>query len=276
VVTFTATGVGALLLVLLGVVLASASHETAPTAPAPSASASTGATIAQPPPPPPDPKTDDIVNAAQGKIDKGDYATAIDELTAVEKTAPGRADVHMLLERAYTGVRNTPSAMHEAELWLQTDPNAVADMKLQEDIRNAALLRDAQDHAFQILETKMGMRGIDIVFDIAYGSSGRLYPQAAGVAKRALETPDIKRRESPALSILIAFRDAKTCEQKHGLLETVRDRGDARILPVLQPYESGRGCGFLGTKDCYPCMHRDHLLEEAKQAINERARQQGQ
>jgi hypothetical protein len=118
------------------------------------------------------------------------------------------------------------------------------------------------------------MRGIDIVFDIAYGASGRGYPQAASRAKRELDTAEVRKRASPALAALIAFREARTCDQKHALLETVRDRGDARLLPELRPYESTRGCGFLSRSDCAPCMRRDHLLEEAKQAILERVKAQ--
>jgi serine/threonine-protein kinase len=177
----------------------------------------------------------------------------------------------MLLERAYTGVRNHQSAMREAGLWIAADPNAVADIHLQEDVRNAALIREAQDDAFALLDSKMGMRGIDILFDIAYGASGRMYPQAAARAKKALDSPDVRKRASPALAVLMAFREAKTCDQKHALLDTVRDKGDARLLSQLQPYEAARGCGFLGRSDCYPCMHRDHLLDEAKQAIVDRA-----
>jgi serine/threonine-protein kinase len=239
---------------------------------------SPSASVPVPPPPPPhdDPTADAVVSAAQAKIDKGDYATATDELTAVEKADPGRADVHMLLERAYTGVRNPQGAMREVALWIAADPNAVADIHLQEDVRNAALIRDVQDEAFSLLESKMGMRGIDILFDIAYGASGRMYPQAAARAKRELDTPEVRKRASPALAVLMAFREAKTCDQKHALLETARDRGDSRLLSQLQPYESVRGCGFLGRSDCYPCMHRDHLIEDAKQAIVERAKAQQQ
>jgi eukaryotic-like serine/threonine-protein kinase len=101
-----------------------------------------------------------------------------------------------------------------------------------------------------------------------------MYPQAAARARRDLDTPDVRKRASPALAVLMAFREAKTCDQKHALLEAVRDRGDARLLPLLVPYESARGCGFLGRNDCYPCMHRDHQIEEARQAIFERAKAQ--
>jgi serine/threonine protein kinase len=265
-----AAGLGAAFLVALGILVAP-SLRSGPATPAPLPSI----TIVAPPPKPPDPAADEIVGTAQAKIDKGDYATAIDELTSVEAKDPARADVHMLLERAFRGVRNPTGEMREAEQWLGVDANAASDLKLQEDIRNAALLPEAQDDAFKLLESKMGMRGIDLLFDIAYGASGRMYPQAATRARKTLDTAEVRKRASPALAILLAFRDAKTCDQKHALLEDVRDKGDARMISQLQPYESSRGCGFLGRTDCYPCMHKDHLLQDAKQGIVERtARQQ--
>ena len=117
----------------------------------------------------------------------------------------------------------------------------------------------------------MGTRGIDILYDIAYLNSGRMYPQAAAKARKSFDSGEVRKRASPALSILLQFKDAKTCDQKHALLDAVREKADARMLPLLQPYEAVRGCGFLGRNDCYPCMHRDHQLEEAKQALTERA-----
>ena len=262
--------VGLLAIVSVITAVAMSSHA----GPGPASSGSGGTTAFAPPPPPPDPAVDEVVVAAQAKIDKGDFATAIDELTAVEKKAPDRADIHALLERAYTGVRNTPSAMREAGLWLAASTDAAADLKLQEDVRNAALMHDGQDDAFGLLEAHMGMRGVDILFDIAYGASGKLYPQAATRARRSLDMQDVRGRASPALGVLLAFRDAKTCDQKHDLLDDARDKADARMIAQLQPYQSNRGCGFLGRSDCYPCMHRDHLLTDAIQAITDRAKTQ--
>jgi serine/threonine-protein kinase len=220
---------------------------------------------------PPDPKIDEIVNGAQGKIDKGDFATAIDELDAIEQKHPDRADVHMLLERAYTGVRNSRDAMREAGAWLAVDPSASGDAKLEEDVRNASLFRDAQDDAFALLQAKMGTRGIDILYDIAYGVSGRQYPQAAARAKHALDMGDVRGRASPALSVILDFRDAKGCDAKHALMDRARDQGDSRLLAILQPMEAVRGCGFLGVNDCYSCLHKDHDLKDAIAAIEDRA-----
>jgi len=257
-------------IILSAVIVVSATDHGGGSAAGP-ARGSASAALPAPPPRPADPKTDEVVAAAQAKIDKGDFASAIDELTPVEKKDPRRADVHAAFERAYTGVRNTREAMREASLWLAADANAAADVKLEEDVRNAALLREAQDDAFEVLESKMGVRGIDILYDIAYGSSGRLYPQAAARAKKSLESAEVRKAASPALSVVLAFRDAKTCEQKHALLGEARDKGDVRMFALLQPYEATRGCGFFGRSDCYPCMHRDHDLDDALQVLQDRS-----
>ncbi len=262
-VLLAASGLGALMILWIAAVARSGPSV------APTGGASGVAVVL--PPRPPDPKVDEVVQAAQAKIDKGDFATAIDEITAVEKKHTERSDVHMLLERAYTGVHNTHEAMQEAGLWLTADPSASFDPKLEEDVRNASLVREGQDDAFALLQSKMGTRGIDILYDIAYGASGRQYPQAAARAHHALDLPEVRNRASAGMSLLLDFRDAKTCEAKHSLLERAREQGDARLIAVLHPYESARGCGFLGVSDCYPCMHRDKQLRDAVSAIEERA-----
>ncbi|HEY4014325.1 MAG TPA: serine/threonine-protein kinase [Polyangiaceae bacterium] len=217
-----------------------------------------------------DTATDAAIAAAQANLDRGDFATAIDSLSAVEKKRPDRADVHMLLERAYTGVRNGKDAVREAGLVLATDPSVAVDLKLQEDVRNAALVKDTQEEAFSLLESKMGPRGIDILYDVAFGTAGRMYPQAAVRARRSLENAEVRGRGSPALAILLDFRDVKTCDDRHALLDRARDQGDSRLLSALKPYESTRGCGFLGRSDCYPCMHKDHALSDAIAGIQAR------
>jgi serine/threonine-protein kinase len=265
-------GGASLILLLVIIVATTGSH--AGDGRATSASANASGVESAAPVPPPDPAVDDVVAAAQAKIDKGDFATAIDELTAVELRVPQRADIHALLERAYTGARNGPGAMLEAGLWLAADPSAAADLKLQEDVRNAALLHDAQDDAFKLLEKGMGMRGIDILYDIAFGNSGKLYPQAAGRARQSLLSSDIHARASPALKVLLDIKDAKTCDAKHDLLAEANKSADARILPILQSYTYVRGCGFLSRSDCWPCMHHDTALQTAITAINDRAKGQ--
>ncbi|MGA2447804.1 MAG: protein kinase [Polyangiaceae bacterium] len=216
-------------------------------------------------------RTEAAIGAAASKIEKGDFATAIEELGVIEKTDPNRASVHMLLERAYTGTRNPREATREAGLWLAADGSAAGDLKLEEDVRNAALLKDAQDDAFALLESKMGAVGVDILYDIAFGTSGRLYPQAAARARRSIEDPAVRSRASLRLALVFDFRESKGCDQKHALLDRARTQGDSRLMPLLQPLESKRGCGFLARSDCYPCMRHDTMLADAIAAISARA-----
>jgi serine/threonine-protein kinase len=260
---YGASGLGALLLVVVVGVARGGRITTPP-----------GGTLAgsvyAPPPAPPDPKVDEVVAAAQAKLDRGDFASAIDELQSVEKKNADRSDIHMSLERAYAGLHDGKNTLREAGLWLETDSNASADPKLQEEIRNAALVRETQDDAFVLLESKMGTRGIDILYDVAYGTSGKQYPQAASRARRSTDSQEVRSHASPALSVLLDFRDAKSCDAKKALLDRARDGGDARLLTTLQQLEATKGCGFLGVLDCYSCLHRDRQLHDTIAAIQDR------
>ena len=214
---------------------------------------------------------DDVVATARREIDKGNFGLAIKSLTALEDAGPDRADEHDVLERAYVGARDPHGAMREAGLWLAANAYASADPRLQEDVRNAALYRESQDDAFALLESRMGPRGIDILNDIAFGASGHQFPQAATRARFSLGLDAVRARASPALGVLLDFRDARTCDAKRALLDRARDHGDARLLVILQPYVATRGYGFLGKVDCYPCMHNDTALRDALSEIEERA-----
>jgi serine/threonine-protein kinase len=264
-----ALGAGAVALVLLALVAAFASGPSG----SKSAKANVGGTSASSsaPPPPPDPKVDQILAEAQANVDRGNFAIAIDALTPLEKGPTDRADVHALLERALLGAHDARRAMEEAGLWLAADPGAAKDLKLEEDVRNAALVHETQDDAFDLLESKMGALGVDILYDIAFGNSGKLYPQAAARAKHLLDSNAVHDRASPHLRVLLALKDAKTCDDKHDLLADARDHGDMRLIPLLRSLEAPRGCGFLGHADCHPCLHKDHALAEAIRAIQDRA-----
>ena len=213
------------------------------------------------------------ITAARANVDKGNFASAIDALSPLAQRFPRRADVHQLLEKAYSGAKNPGAAMHEAEAWIDVDPAAIEDLKLLEDIRNASLTaRDGTDTAFMLLEEKLGAAGTDILYDIAYLTSGQLYPAAATRAKASLAKPAVRAIGSRALLVLLEFRDAKTCDAKRALLDRAKDEGDWRIVPMLKLYLPTSGCGFLRRHDCFPCMHRDRALNDAIATIDARSK----
>jgi serine/threonine-protein kinase len=108
---------------------------------------------------------------------------------------------------------------------------------------------------------------VDILYDIAYAGAGRLFPMAQKRASSSLENEQVRAKASRALSVVLSFRRARTCEAKHDLLAEAREHGDVRMLSLLEPYASTGGCGFMGRFDCNPCMRSDTSLTDAIQAI---------
>ena len=222
---------------------------------------------------PSDPKEDDRITAALASIDKGDYGTGIATLTTLEPEDMGRPDVHRALMKAYLATGATKDAMREAGLLVKSDPTAVMDAKLLEDVRNAALAGGpAADEAFALLETSLGETGPSVLYEIAYSTWASQYQAAcAPRAARALQSVDVHARASPALQVALDLRAAgSSCERKHAILARATEVGDAHSLPILKAYTPNRGCGFLGTRDCWLCMHKDGSLNRAIGAIEDR------
>jgi serine/threonine protein kinase len=272
-------GAGALVLIVASIVVMVMLASSLKSGGTPSASATSSvdrpvsSSIApEPPPAPPPLSVETEIVTARAAVDKGNYGSAIESLAPLETQYPKNAAIHQLLERAYTGQKNAKDAMREAESWLDVDVKAAEDIKLQEDVRNAAIGigTGGVEPAFELLEQKMRDHGVDILYDIAWGASGQQYPAAAKHAKDALAKADVRALASKGLSVALDFRDAKTCESKHALLERAQDDGDARVIVQLKQYVFTAGCGFLRRHDCYPCMHKDQALKEAIAAIEAR------
>ena len=121
-----------------------------------------------------------------------------------------------------------------------------------------------------------GHARVDLLYDIAYGASGRHYPQAAG-AREALARPraTCSPREPRAGRAARRSATRRRATQKHALLQDAGDKGDARMAGMLTPYQSSRGCGFLGRSDCYPCLHKDTALKDAIAALSGYGRPRG-
>ncbi len=214
------------------------------------------------------PKTEEEIAAAETALDKKDYAGAISALAPLELAHPERADIHRDLERAYAATADIKNAMYEAELWLKADPAAAANATLGEDVKTAALGREDPDAAFALLETHMGSAGADILYDLAYGPAS--HGSVSSKARAALGIPEVRAHASAALAVTLDLRNATKCETEKSHLARARDAGDARTLGVLKSFQATGGCGFLGTRDCYLCMHRDGSLASAIEAVESR------
>jgi serine/threonine-protein kinase len=214
---------------------------------------------------------DDRIAAALASIDKGDYGTGIATLTTLEPQEMARADVHRALLKAYLATGASSDAMREVGLLVKADASATNDPKVLEDVRNAAIGKgDAADEAFALLESSLGTVGIDELYDIAYAQWASEYPAASARAQKALASAEVRARGTPAVQVTLDLRSASSCDRKHALLARAAELGNSRTLAVLKAYVPARGCGFLGARDCWPCLHKDGSLAKTISAIEER------
>jgi hypothetical protein len=219
---------------------------------------------------PPTPSEEEQVKAALASIDKGDYGSGIAALNALEADHMDRPDIHRALYRAYMATKDPKDAVREAGLLFKADPSALSDDKLLEDIRNTAIGTVAPEDAFLLLETGCGTRGIDVLYEIAHAPWSSEFPAASARAQKVLKREEVRAKASPTLLVALDLRAATTCDAKKALFTRARDMGDYRTVATLRSYVPTRGCGFLGGRDCWLCMHKDGSLKQTLQSIEDR------
>jgi hypothetical protein len=212
---------------------------------------------------------DDDVNAAEKALSRGDAPEAIKILFPLEQASPHNARVHRDLERAYASEHDTRNMLLQAQRWLADEPTASSDPGLIEDLRAAATGKDEADVAFGLLEGPMGAAGVDALYEIAFG--GRPPPTPVALrARQALLSAETRAHASPAALVALDLQHATGCDGRRGLLPRAKEFGDARSLTILSAFTPTTGCGFLRTRDCWPCLHRDGLLNATLGAITAR------
>jgi hypothetical protein len=164
-------------------------------------------------------------------------------------------------------MHDTKNMLKQTERWIAADPSAATDLRLSEDLRTALLGKEDVDTAFALLEGPMGPAGVDVLYDVAFVGK----PQSATArARRALQSQQIRSHASAAALVALDLQRASRCEEKRALLLRAKEVGDARSSAILSGFTSTTGCGFLRDRDCWPCLHRDGLLQAAIGAISTR------
>ena len=118
----------------------------------------------------------------------------------------------------------------------------------------------------------MGALGVDDLYELAYGPAPKAHPPLAERARRSLAKPEVRAHASPSAAVALDLRSARSCEAKKALLPAAVGAGDERALAVLKPLGATSGCGFLGARDCFPCLHRDGSLARAVTTLEERTK----
>jgi len=163
--------------------------------------------------------------------------------------------------------------LKEAAIWGTLDPEADDD-RIVLDVRSAALEKETQDAAFDVLEKNLGNGGADALYDIAYSNLAKTQPQTIARAKKSLANDDVKKKFSAALAITMQLRTTKDiCDAKTKYFAEAKRSGDSRTIEALAPYLQRTGCGFLSSRDCYPCIRGgDDSVDKVIAAIRARSK----
>jgi hypothetical protein len=190
------------------------------------------------------------------RIDRGEAAAAVPELEQIEANNPDLSDVHKALCKGYAALGERAKMVKEAGEWGSRDPEGASrDDRIARDVRSAALEKETQDAAFDVLETKLGTAGPDALYDIAYGNVARGQPATILRAKKSLMDDDVKKHMSPALAVTMKIRTSSNiCETRAKYFAEAKRSGDLRTIEALAPYLHKTGCGFLNSRDCFPCL----------------------
>ena len=204
----------------------------------------------------------DAARVAQAKKD------GPDALAALQNEFPKDVEVAKLLVVSYHQHGRDLDAVRALKA---LDKDSLSTPEMEQVLTDIAASGqgEAPDEAFALLEGSLGARGVDLLVELTGKTNA---PALRARANKALSKTDVRSHASEAADVLLDFKDANSCTKKRDLLSRVRDKGDGRVLPLLKPLKLARGCGFLGTRDCWSCMRKDDTLDGAIEAVETRAR----
>jgi hypothetical protein len=122
------------------------------------------------------------------------------------------------------------------------------------DDRRAA----ADTHA--LLTGPMGEAGATLVYELSVKRGVR-----DGMRTRAqtwLASKDFEKVASLPVFAAQKLRAAKTCEDKHALLDFAERAGGKHVLEYLKEVEKRKACAPDDLEHCYPCMRNDNKLSD--------------
>ncbi len=208
--------------------------------------------------------TEEELKEAQAK-----GSEAVEELI---KRYPQDPQPLKLLARLQMAANTHARAIDTYHQLFLTDPSMGSDIEIGQNVVIATQVEGSSDAAYAMLESEMGSRGLDLLYWLAYDSKAQ--SKYVMRAAKILSKREVFDRASAATRIAIEFRNTAGCEGKYKLLSRVKTDGDGRMLKLLQPLFTSRGCGIFGLGDCWGCMRRGggQLLSSTVKEIEERIR----
>jgi hypothetical protein len=135
---------------------------------------------------------------------------------------------------------------------LASDPKPAAD-KL-EKLRRWADDADLTREALGAMASLPGPIAADLVYDVWVGNPGRTV--ATTLAEELVQTRALRDKASPALSVALDLRRAKTCDEVGPLIERAKQVGDRRAMHLIGRLTRRKACGLDSDAACVPCGNR--------------------
>jgi serine/threonine protein kinase len=135
--------------------------------------------------------------------------------------------------------------------------------------RSASTPGNASDLAFGLMQGELESSGADLLYDLQ-----RTDPKVEERAKKALKSPDVQAKISPALRIAMDLEAAESCAARLELLPRATHLGDMRSVSILAPLARGSktGCGKWKNRPCMPtCKTEAKQYLDAVKAIQARS-----
>jgi serine/threonine-protein kinase len=142
-------------------------------------------------------------------------------------------------------------------------------------LRTAQGDEPAASRAFELMATRMGSHGPDLLYDLMIGAQQNVRDRAQVLLSQAA----VHGRATPALRIAYDLRIAETCDKQVELLDRAAADGDDRTISVLSYVTDGSktGCGFRRKQRCPPRCGGEKHAGPMRAAIDKiRARMRSQ
>ena len=208
----------------------------------------------EPPPPEPD------ARASKPELDAA-IADGPEALTTLSTTYPKDPRVLHALALALAKERDrTSELLRVVDSLFSAEPASIDDTTISRLVKDAALQPSTSARAIELMQSRMGQTGADMLFDIVLNQ-----PDYRERARAAFETSEVQRNLSPALRVAYDLYTAPTCSARLGMLPAVGKEGDQRAdaVIVMQTQKSKKGCGPRRDKPCPPACAKDLAAYDA-------------
>jgi len=128
--------------------------------------------------------------------------------------------------------------------------------------------RRASSESHALLTGPMGDVGAALLYELSSKQGVR-----DGVRARAdlwLGSKDFERVASLGVYAAVKLKKAKSCEDKHALLDFAERAGGKYVLEYLRELDKKRACAPDDLEHCYPCMRNDSKLSDVIAKLEKR------